>query len=476
MLGNSKILQILLIDDDREDYLTLKDILAEQAGEVGFPYLRLEWVSTYEAGLQAFDANRHDVYLVDYHLGGKSGTDLIGEAHLRGVEAPIIILTGHGSYQVDLTAMQLGASDYLVKSQLTLPLLERSIRYSRAQASTKNNLEELVREQTKELVQTVGNLEAEVHRRIESEAKFRVLTNTTSAAILIVRDEKIIFANPAARFVTGYPPEELEGMRFIDLVHPAYHKAAQRSAQAGNWNADLPMRYELKILQKIGAERWVDITSGILDYAGEPALIMTAFDITERDLAERALEQALDRLESEAAERTEDLRQSGDSLDALQAAVAFLVEGLDPSDLFAKMLKAIQCAVPSAGYAWLHLARIGSGQMQPVIVRGLPDTLLSHLPFPHEEEFPTQASASVRPFQADQIHIPLESNTSDQNPGLVIRSMIAAPIEFKGTVIGTLTLASSRPQAFFASDLKVLERFAAASAPAVQKAWELQSG
>jgi diguanylate cyclase (GGDEF)-like protein len=61
------------------------------------------------------------------------------------------MLTGQGSYAVDLSAMQLGVADYLEKSQLTLPLLERSIRYAIERKQAEQHLEKLVQERTKDL-------------------------------------------------------------------------------------------------------------------------------------------------------------------------------------------------------------------------------------------------------------------------------------------------------------------------------------
>src|SRR4051812_3056008 len=74
--------------------------------------------------------NQHDVCLVDYRLGAQNGIDLLRAALSRNCQAPIILLTGQGEREIDLEAMQAGASDYLVKGQLEADLLERSMRYA----------------------------------------------------------------------------------------------------------------------------------------------------------------------------------------------------------------------------------------------------------------------------------------------------------------------------------------------------------
>jgi len=90
----------------------------------------MDWNSNYEDGLNAIAQNRHDVYLVDYHLGDKTGLELLQEVIKQGCRAPLILLTGQGDRRIDLDAIEIGAADYLDKNGINAGLLERSIRYS----------------------------------------------------------------------------------------------------------------------------------------------------------------------------------------------------------------------------------------------------------------------------------------------------------------------------------------------------------
>lgn len=118
--------RILLIDDDEDDYLLTRELL----GEIFGGRLRLDWARNWDAALAAISQQRHEVYLVDYRLGERTGLELVREAVERGCSAPFIVLTGQGSREIDLEAMRAGAMDYLVKGEITAPLLDRSIRYS----------------------------------------------------------------------------------------------------------------------------------------------------------------------------------------------------------------------------------------------------------------------------------------------------------------------------------------------------------
>lgn len=119
-------LKVLLVDDDEDDYLLVRDLL----GEVRRPRHALEWADSYEGGVGAAARREHDVYLLDYHLGERTGLELIEEASSAGCGGPFIMLTGLGDYSVDVGGMAAGAVDFLRKSEVTAPLLERSIRYA----------------------------------------------------------------------------------------------------------------------------------------------------------------------------------------------------------------------------------------------------------------------------------------------------------------------------------------------------------
>ena len=78
---------------------------------------------------------------MDYRLGADSGLELIREVLKNGCDVPLILLTGQNDIEVDKQAMNAGASDYLVKGNISAGQLERSIRYSIQQAK---NLREII--------------------------------------------------------------------------------------------------------------------------------------------------------------------------------------------------------------------------------------------------------------------------------------------------------------------------------------------
>lgn len=135
--------RILLIEDDEDDYFLVKSLLSQARCAT----YHLDWASDYEEGLSSLCGTGYDACLLDYFLGKRNGLELLREAIERDCAVPIILLTGQGSENLDLEALQAGAADYLAKGVISNELLERSIRYSVAHKRTETRL----RKRTSEL-------------------------------------------------------------------------------------------------------------------------------------------------------------------------------------------------------------------------------------------------------------------------------------------------------------------------------------
>jgi len=165
----NRAVRVLLIDDDRDDYLITKSLFEDfPAGKFTF-----EWIGTYEAGLEAIRAGSHDVYLLDFRLGARTGIELLREARKKNPSATVILLTGQGEYEIDRKAIEAGAADYIEKSRLDSVLLERSIRHALLQKQFESELARKVLERTEELERLNQKLEREIAVRIRAEEALR---------------------------------------------------------------------------------------------------------------------------------------------------------------------------------------------------------------------------------------------------------------------------------------------------------------
>jgi len=169
MQYESRTIRVLLIDDDRDDFLITKSIFDSLPAD----HYTLDWVGGYDAGLKAISEGTHDLYLLDYRLEARTGIDLLIEAKAYNPSAAVILLTGQGQYEIDRKATQAGAADYLEKDRLDAVLLERSIRHALLQKDFETGLKEKVRERTEELEQLNAVLRREIAVRKQAENALR---------------------------------------------------------------------------------------------------------------------------------------------------------------------------------------------------------------------------------------------------------------------------------------------------------------
>ncbi|NTV53156.1 MAG: PAS domain S-box protein, partial [Candidatus Firestonebacteria bacterium] len=123
-----------------------------------------------------------------------------------------------------------------------------------------------------------------------SEERYRRLVELSPDAVLVNRSNRVVFANPAALTLFGATgPDQLLGKTAYDLFHPAYY--AQMKVRLGRLlRGDSAPLIEEKIIRLDGEIRDVEVTgSGFIDQEG-PAIQVILRDITERKVAENALQ------------------------------------------------------------------------------------------------------------------------------------------------------------------------------------------
>ena len=138
--GNSSkdSLRVLLVDDDEDDATITRALLAD----VPNTKFELDWAPSYECGLEMMKEESHDIDLVDYQLGARSGIDLLREVHEHHLHAPVIMLTGQGNESIVLEAIRSGASDYIPKGLMTSEALDRAICHAVEKTRLEKNLDE----------------------------------------------------------------------------------------------------------------------------------------------------------------------------------------------------------------------------------------------------------------------------------------------------------------------------------------------
>jgi PAS domain S-box-containing protein len=169
-------------------------------------------------------------------------------------------------------------------------------------------------------------VEKAVHSLRESEARFRALAETSTASTIIHRGGKFLYANPTVRDTTGYSHDELLKMEFWQLVHPDDRELVRERGRARASGKDVPGEYEFKVVTKNGDERWVSAAAGHINFEGEPAIIATLFDVTDR---KRAEEEKVKILEQRILEEERHLEEKGSIMMELHDGVGGITTNIN---------------------------------------------------------------------------------------------------------------------------------------------------
>ncbi len=419
-------IRVLLIDDDKDDFLITRELLSEIEGM----RFDLDWVTTYDAALRAIEQQQHDVYLVDYRLGEWNGLELLGKTVQLGCQAPFILLTGLGDRAIDLEAMKAGAADYLVKGQLGAPLLERSIRYA------------LERTQTLETLR-------------QSEERFRRLVQLSPETIAVFKRGNLVYVNPAGvKLLGAASSDELVGSSLLDHVHPTSQAIVQEQIgqiQVGQ-AADRPI--EVKIVRLDGQVIDAEARATPVTYDGHAAVQVVISDISERKRAETKI------------------RRRNRELTLLNRLIAASTTAVDPESILETACRELAqfFDVPHATAALLNVDKQSATVIAESLIDDWPPALYETLTVTDNPSFQYlfthKAPLVVNDTECDPYLPP--TNGLLRQRGLV--SLILLPLIIEDEVVGSLGLGSIEPRHFSAEEINLAWSAADQVAGAVARA------
>jgi PAS domain S-box-containing protein len=194
--------KILLVDDSESDRgICRRYLLADE----DFDYQIIE-AESLEEGLALWRSRSPDLVLTDIHLPDGSGLELltaIKKTHPRQ-KFPVIMMTGQGDERLAVQAMKLGASDYLVKDDITASTLCHYVEKAIDQWKLSGKLTRL--RQQVETKNTVLQFKDDIFRAI--------FDNTFQFIGLLTPDGMLLEANQTALTVGGLQREDVVGCLF----------------------------------------------------------------------------------------------------------------------------------------------------------------------------------------------------------------------------------------------------------------------
>ena len=255
MKKNKDLYKILVIEDNLGDFILVKDFLEETilAPEI-------DQASDFKEALLKLKKDSHlfQAVFLDLSLPDKSGEDLIKEIILLAKEIPVIVLTGYTDTSFAIKSLALGASDYLLKDELTATTLFKSLTY---------NIE-----RNKNLLKLK-----------ESELRYSDLFQLSPQPMWVYDVDTLHFldVNKAAISHYGYSQEEFLSMTIIDLLTKKDVPMPTNSNESNSSTTDASLGL-LKHRIKSGEIINVDVRSNTLAYNGRKANIVLVNDVTEK--------------------------------------------------------------------------------------------------------------------------------------------------------------------------------------------------
>jgi two-component system sensor histidine kinase UhpB len=120
-------IKLLLVDDNADDVFLTRRMLKKSAARFNW---HIDHCSNLTDALNYLSSEIPDVILLDLGLPESLGLETLERVLEAVPNLPIVVLTGLADEELGIKAVQRGAQDYLMKGQVHMDLLVRSLRYA----------------------------------------------------------------------------------------------------------------------------------------------------------------------------------------------------------------------------------------------------------------------------------------------------------------------------------------------------------
>jgi len=117
-------IHILLVEDNK-DFAKLVQVYLQRFQKNLF---EVTWKENHTDAMKELGSNPNfDIVLMDYFLPGKNGLEITKDIRGKRIEIPIVFLTVNKDFDLALDVMKLGVDDYLVKEEISSPVLPKTV-------------------------------------------------------------------------------------------------------------------------------------------------------------------------------------------------------------------------------------------------------------------------------------------------------------------------------------------------------------
>ena len=158
-------IRILLVEDNRE-FATLVELFLRKHAPDRF---EVTWRENGAAAVAEAEHTPFDIILMDYFLPGQNGLEVTRSLQERGVDVPVVFLTVNKDFDLAVEVMKLGVEDYLVKEEISTPVLPRTIENVIERKKLKDQLTglEISQRRLETIQEVVMNISGEIRRPLD---------------------------------------------------------------------------------------------------------------------------------------------------------------------------------------------------------------------------------------------------------------------------------------------------------------------
>lgn len=257
-------LEILVIESNLGDFVLLEEFIEDE-----FRSFTLTHADTREKAREYFSSPdvRPDVVLLDVTMNGNAYKSWVEEIIALSEPAPVLLLTGYTHIPICVSLLSIGASDYLIKDELSENILEKSI---------------------------VFNIERKsfVNRIRESQQRYSDLFHLSPQPMWVFDFETLRFldVNEAALHNYGYTREEFLRMTIRELRTDDASLDTDEDLRGDFDLAGGNLLFHTKHQRKNGELIYVEVRSSRLVVDQREARLVLATDVTERHAYISAIE------------------------------------------------------------------------------------------------------------------------------------------------------------------------------------------
>ena len=270
-MGNANPLRILFVDDIPSDTESAEREIRKSGLE-----FTSQRVSTKETFLKALEEFHPEVIVSDYSMPEFDGMQALKFSLEHDSWVPfILLLTGSAKEETAVAYKKAGASDYVIKENMTrLPFAVRDALEQKRIRVTRNEAERALH---------------------ESEERYRTLITFSPDALYVHVNGRVTLVNPAmCRLLGANDPSQLLGKSVFEIVDPQYHEILRERLELVLGGQSAPL-IEEKFIRLDGTVVDVEVNAVAIDLEEHTGVQVWARDITERKRTDEVLRESEER-------------------------------------------------------------------------------------------------------------------------------------------------------------------------------------